>query len=73
MLGQDLARQHSPEKRHPETSIELIERVAAGGSAPMIDVGGGEFTLVDDLLHYRYSNLTGQPARVALERYRDLP
>jgi 2-polyprenyl-3-methyl-5-hydroxy-6-metoxy-1,4-benzoquinol methylase len=43
---------------HLETSLELIERVTAGRSASIIDVGGGESTLVDDLLLHGYSNLT---------------
>jgi SAM-dependent methyltransferase len=43
---------------HLETSLELIERVAAGRSASIIDVGGGESTLVDDLLAEGYSDLT---------------
>lgn len=34
---------------HLETSVSLIERVATKESA-IIDVGGGESTLVDDLL-----------------------
>jgi 2-polyprenyl-3-methyl-5-hydroxy-6-metoxy-1,4-benzoquinol methylase len=34
---------------HLETSLALIERAAAGRSASIIDVGGGESTLVDDL------------------------
>jgi SAM-dependent methyltransferase len=43
---------------HLETSLELIERVAAGRSASIIDVGGGESTLVDDLLAEGYSDLS---------------
>jgi 2-polyprenyl-3-methyl-5-hydroxy-6-metoxy-1,4-benzoquinol methylase len=43
---------------HLETSLELIERVASGRSASIIDVGGGESTLVDDLLAHGYSNIT---------------
>ena len=35
---------------HLEMSLSLIERAAAGVSASIIDVGGGESTLVDDLL-----------------------
>jgi 2-polyprenyl-3-methyl-5-hydroxy-6-metoxy-1,4-benzoquinol methylase len=41
-----------------ETSLELIEKVAAERSASIIDVGGGESTLVDDLLVRGYQNLT---------------
>jgi SAM-dependent methyltransferase len=43
---------------HLETSLELIERVSPGRSASIIDVGGGESTLVDDLLGDGYSDLT---------------
>ena len=35
---------------HLDTSLSLIQRVASERSAAMIDVGGGESTLVDDLL-----------------------
>jgi 2-polyprenyl-3-methyl-5-hydroxy-6-metoxy-1,4-benzoquinol methylase len=44
---------------HLETSLALIERAAAGCSAAVIDVGGGESTLVDDLLARGYENITG--------------
>jgi 2-polyprenyl-3-methyl-5-hydroxy-6-metoxy-1,4-benzoquinol methylase len=37
-------------RRHLETSLSLIERAARDFSASIIDVGGGESTLVDDLL-----------------------
>jgi len=43
---------------HLETSLALIERAAAGYSASIIDVGGGESTLVDDLLARAYENIT---------------
>jgi 2-polyprenyl-3-methyl-5-hydroxy-6-metoxy-1,4-benzoquinol methylase len=42
---------------HLETSLGLIERVATKDSA-IIDVGGGESTLVDDLLARGYQNIT---------------
>jgi 2-polyprenyl-3-methyl-5-hydroxy-6-metoxy-1,4-benzoquinol methylase len=42
---------------HLETSVSLIERVATKESA-IIDVGGGESTLVDDLLSHGYKNIT---------------
>jgi len=42
---------------HLETSLTLIERVAADRSASVIDVGGGECTLVDDLLSRGYDNI----------------
>jgi 2-polyprenyl-3-methyl-5-hydroxy-6-metoxy-1,4-benzoquinol methylase len=43
---------------HLETSLALIERMAAGCSPSIIDVGGGESTLVDDLLARGYQNIT---------------
>jgi 2-polyprenyl-3-methyl-5-hydroxy-6-metoxy-1,4-benzoquinol methylase len=43
---------------HLQTSLRLIERAAGGNSASIIDVGGGESTLVDDLLVRGYQNIT---------------
>lgn len=43
---------------HLETSLEFIEGAAASRSAPIIDVGAGESTLVDDLLLRGYENVT---------------
>jgi len=43
---------------HLERSLSLIERAAGGVSASIIDVGGGESTLVDDLLARGYQNLS---------------
>lgn len=43
---------------HLETSLELIERMAPSRQASIIDVGGGESTLVDDLLAREYQNVT---------------
>jgi len=45
-------------RAHLEKSLELIERVATGRSASIIDVGGGESTLVDDLLARGYHTVT---------------
>ena len=42
---------------HLETSLSLIGRAGSKDSA-IIDVGGGESTLVDDLLEHGYSNVT---------------
>jgi ubiquinone/menaquinone biosynthesis C-methylase UbiE len=42
---------------HLETSIALIERAAGSRSASIIDVGGGESTLVDDLVERGYENI----------------
>src|SRR5437870_503904 len=43
---------------HLETSLKLIERGAPARSASIIDVGGGESSLVDDLLARGYQNVT---------------
>ena len=43
---------------HLETSLALIQNAAAGRSASIIDVGGGESTLVDDLLAREYRDIT---------------
>src|SRR5512146_2980 len=43
---------------HLETSLELIQRATPARSASIIDVGGGESTLVDDLLAQGYQNIT---------------
>ena len=43
---------------HLETSLALVERAAAGYSASIIDIGGGESTLVDDLVTRGYDNVT---------------
>ena len=45
-------------RTHLETSLALIERAAEARSAAIIDVGGGESTLVDDLLLRGYTNIT---------------
>jgi 2-polyprenyl-3-methyl-5-hydroxy-6-metoxy-1,4-benzoquinol methylase len=43
---------------HLETSLSLIERTGAGLSSSIIDVGGGESTLADDLVSRGYQNVT---------------
>src|SRR5258708_39104457 len=43
---------------HLETSLSLIELAASSRSASVIDVGGGESTLVDDLLSRGFENIT---------------
>ena len=43
---------------HLERSLELIERASPARSTSIIDVGGGESTLVDDLLVRGYMNIT---------------
>ena len=42
---------------HLETSLDLIRRAANDPSAAILDVGGGESTLVDDLIASGYENL----------------
>lgn len=43
---------------HLETSLALIERSAPDRAASIIDIGGGESTLVDDLLASGFQNIT---------------
>ena len=43
---------------HLETSMALIKRAAIDRRASIIDVGGGESTLVDDLLEQEFQNIT---------------
>jgi len=45
-------------RAHLERSLEFIERFCADRTAAIIDVGGGESTLVDDLLGRGYENVT---------------
>ena len=45
-------------RAHLETSLAFIERATRDTSASIIDVGGGESTLVDDLLAHGYQNIT---------------
>lgn len=44
--------------QHLEKSFELIRRAAVDLSSQIIDVGGGESTLVDDLLNVGYNNIS---------------
>ena len=43
---------------HLEVSLGFIERAARSRSAAIIDVGGGESTLVDDLIRRGFQNIT---------------
>ena len=43
---------------HLDTSLELIEQTGVSRNAPILDVGGGASTLVDDLVVAGYSDLT---------------
>jgi SAM-dependent methyltransferase len=55
MKAQDAVSWYRP---HLEKSLELIEQAAHGPSTSIIDVGGGESTLVDDLIARGYGNIT---------------
>ena len=43
---------------HLETSLDLIKKLAPERTSAIIDVGGGESTLVDDLLAHGYHDIT---------------
>lgn len=43
---------------HLRESLRLIEQLCPDKTAAIVDVGGGESTLVDDLLHRNYLDLT---------------
>jgi 2-polyprenyl-3-methyl-5-hydroxy-6-metoxy-1,4-benzoquinol methylase len=58
IYGSQAPEQVSWYRAHLETSLALIERAAASKTAAIVDVGGGESTLVDDLLARGYENVT---------------
>jgi 2-polyprenyl-3-methyl-5-hydroxy-6-metoxy-1,4-benzoquinol methylase len=45
-------------RAHLETSLSLVERTAVEPVSAIIDVGGGESTLADDLLSRGFQNIT---------------
>ncbi len=45
-------------KPHLQTSLTWIKELGLGADAPIIDVGGGASTLVDDLLDAGYRSIT---------------
>ena len=45
-------------RAHLEASLRLVEQAAPRRDASIIDVGGGESTLVDDLLAHGYRHIT---------------
>lgn len=45
-------------KRHLQTSLDWIKELGLAADAPIIDVGGGASTLVDDLLGEGYRSIT---------------
>ena len=60
-------------RAHLERSLALIERAAPAPAAAIIDVGGGESTLIDDLLARGYRNLSVldiSPAAIDVARAR---
>jgi SAM-dependent methyltransferase len=60
-------------QRHAQLSMDLIRRVCPALDTPIIDVGGGASTLVDDLLEAGYGDLTVldlSPAALAAARNR---
>ena len=61
---------------HLQLSLQLISNTASGRDAKIIDVGGGDSSLVDDLIQHRYANLTildisSQAIKRAKERLKD--
>ena len=52
------ANQVSSYRPHLESSLALIERANPSRAASIVDVGGGQSTLVDDLLARGYSSVT---------------
>ena len=58
---------------HLETSLAMIERAVPDRDACIVDVGGGEATLVDDLLARGYRQLSVldiSPAAIAVAQHR---
>ena len=45
-------------QRVPETSLELIKRIGEDKDVSIIDVGGGDSFLVDELIKLGYNNIT---------------
>ena len=45
-------------KPHLQTSLEWISAIGLDRGAPVIDIGGGASTLVDDLLDLGYTSIT---------------
>jgi ubiquinone/menaquinone biosynthesis C-methylase UbiE len=59
-------------QQHPRRSLDLINRTALPKDARIIDVGGGDSSLVDDLLGEGYRDVTVLDlSRAALNRARD--
>ncbi len=58
IYGNKLPTQVSWYQAHAERSLSLIRRVSPPPNGPIIDVGGGASTLIDDLLDAGYRDLT---------------
>ncbi len=58
VYGSKAATEVSWYRPHLETSLALIERAGGKPGSALIDVGGGEATLVDDLLQRGYRDLS---------------
>jgi len=58
IFGTKQSTQVSWYKPHLDTSLRLIEQIAADKTARIIDVGGGASTLVDDLLDRGFEQVT---------------
>jgi len=58
VYGSKDATQVSWYRAHLDTSLTLVEQAAPDRSAAIIDVGGGESTLVDDLVARGYADVT---------------
>jgi 2-polyprenyl-3-methyl-5-hydroxy-6-metoxy-1,4-benzoquinol methylase len=58
IYGTKAPREMSWFRPHLETSLSLVQRVAGDRSASVIDVGGGQSTLIDDLITKGYRNVT---------------
>jgi ubiquinone/menaquinone biosynthesis C-methylase UbiE len=58
-------------QRHPQRSLDLIKRTGLTRDAKILDVGGGDSTLVDELIALKYSDVTVLDlSRAALDRAR---
>lgn len=58
MYGTKTAKELSWTRAHLNVSLELIRGAGMGKATPVIDAGGGESTLVDDLLAEGYEDVT---------------
>ena len=58
IYGNKLPTQVSWYQAHAERSLNMIRRVSPPPNGPIIDVGGGASTLIDDLLDAGYHDLT---------------